>query len=165
MVLRPPRSGWVHFRQSRGWVKPSRPDNAGKEGSGPTDHKGKLAARAVAERRQHLGGRAAEDLFVKLGELTRDRDLSVGQRFRHQRERFLHSIWRLERDRRPMVADQAREQPAHLARLARQVAEKGEARSSIARDGERRRDRAWPRDRYDCVSSRPRRSDQRLTGV
>src|SRR5438445_5249938 len=55
------------------------------------DDKRKLAARAVTESFQHFRRRAAQDIFVHLGELARHRDAPLRQRLRDQRQRLANA--------------------------------------------------------------------------
>src|SRR5206468_1599773 len=71
--------------------------------SGTGDDKGKLAARAVTERGQDLGRVAAQDLFVKLGQLARHGEVPVGQHLGDERQRFVDAKRRLECDGGPWV--------------------------------------------------------------
>src|SRR5438105_3976474 len=132
---------------------------------GTGDHKGKLAARTVTERGKDLRRRAPQDLFVQFGQLARHGDASFGQHLRDQRERFVDAIRRLERHSGSRVILQRFHEAAHLAGFARQVTEKREARSAVAGDGERRRDRAGARDGHDGMAGFPRGRDEGLARV
>ena len=102
---------------------------------------------------------------MQLGQLSRQRDASLRQRFRHTLERLADSKRRLEGYRGSRVVAQRLHQPAHLAGLARQIAEKGKAGSSVPRYRERGGDRARPRDRDHGVARRPGGRDQGLSWV
>src|ERR1700687_4727679 len=120
------------------------------------DHKGKLAARRVVQHGQHLGRSAAQQLLVDLRQLASHGELTLGHDVRDDRERLPDAIWRLESHRRTRIGSQRRQQAPHLARLAGQVTEKREARTAVARGGQRRCDRARPGDGHHCVPRRPR---------
>ena len=91
-----------------------------------------------------LGRGAAQHLFVQLGQLPADGELPLGQHLGDHGQRFEDAIGRLESDGGSRSSARESQQAAHLAGLARQVAEEGEAGTSVAGDRERRGDRAWP---------------------
>src|SRR6266508_1967740 len=173
---REPRSRSKRARTSAGTAKPTTwpmcrgPFAYGHAGAintvlGTGDHKGKLAARPLTERGQHRRRGAAQHLFVQLRELTRQREGPLGQRFRDQLERLADAKRRLKRDRRTRIFAQRLEKAAHLTRLARQVAEKREARTAVARDRKRSGDRARTWNGDDGVACGPGGGDQRLPRV
>src|SRR4030088_3218823 len=120
------------------------------------DDKGNLATSWVGESSKHLGGGATEKLLVQLGQLAPQCEVPLRQDVRDDRERFPDAIGRVKRDSGPGIAGQCREKAAKVAWLAREIAEEGEARATVACGGERRGDRAWSRDGHDCVARGPR---------
>src|SRR5258707_9461458 len=95
-----------------------------------TDHEGNLPAHLLAQCRGDLGSIPAQDLLVQLGHLSGNGHRTRGQDLGDQVERLTNAKWRLKRDRRAWVAFQSLHQPAHLPRLARQVAEEREPRTA-----------------------------------
>src|ERR1700686_3536808 len=101
----------------------------------PTEHKRKLAARAITQSLAHLGSGPAQNLLVQLGHLPPNCEVAFGENLGDQRQRFLDAVRRVERDGGTWVIDESRQQAAQLPGLAREIAEKRESRSSITRDG------------------------------
>src|SRR5690349_10219749 len=100
--------------------------------SGTGNHNCKLAARAVTEGGTYLARRSAKDLFVDLGQLPGHGEAPLRQGLLDQSQRLADSIRRFKGDGGPLVVAQHLEQAAHLARLAGQVADEGEAGSGVA---------------------------------
>src|ERR1700680_1320708 len=103
--------------------------------SGTGENQRNLTAHVVAQRGAPLGRGPAQNLLVQLRQLSCQRELALRQDLGDDRQRFSGPIWRLESDRRPRLLDQRREQPARLAGLTRNVAEKRKTGAAVARDG------------------------------
>src|SRR5882672_497164 len=128
--------------------------------SGATDHKRKLAARALAQGCADLGRGSSQHLLVHLRQLPRDRQPALWQDLGDDRERFENAIGRIEGNGRTRFAGKALEEAAHLTWLAREVADKKEPLASVARDRQRGGDCARSRDGHHGVPCRPRCVDK-----
>src|SRR6266436_5317488 len=158
MSTREPRSLSKRARTSAGTAKPATwpmwrgPLAYGQAGATrtvlrSTDHKRKLAARAISEGRPHLVSGAAKDFFMELGQLAPDGELALGQHLGDHRERFDNAVRRVERDSRSRVSDESGEQPANLTGLARKIAEECKPGPTIACERQGRGNSARTRNR------------------